>query len=287
MKDLLIEDVRTLKFLNKEKLDYFIDCLEKGEKIEGRTSDQISLFTDDSIPDDNHGLGIIAYNLFKDFSLEDFDKTAQQRCKEALTVINSNKEKLDLKPSQINYFMHDMLFSDLMLEEKTVKLLFEEKGLYYLLLCLRNSLNEYLPSASYYEEKYGSENLISDEEDCENGAKAGSLAVKTNPTWEEDWKEFIKHDMQWDGKFLILLIIHKLELMKKYFSEEKYLYDFEFDGCANTEEEINKALELSKFVVGDGWIDENIIEDERAKLKAKANRDFFIYLADHFERWWH
>ena len=50
-----------------------------------------------------------------------------------------------------------------------------------------------------------------------------------NPEWENDWKEVVSKDFQFDSEYLIRIIIHKLNLMLTYFtklsetSEEAYV----------------------------------------------------------------
>lgn len=41
-----------------------------------------------------------------------------------------------------------------------------------------------------------------------------------NPEWENDWKEVVSKDFQFDSEYLIRIIIHKLNLMLTYFTKQ-------------------------------------------------------------------
>lgn len=170
-----------------------------------------------------------------------------------------------------------------------------EKGYFLnLLKLLKKQLNQYLKNPKYYEDKYGLENLLSLDEDCENGRKAGNMAVATNDSWEEDWKEFIKHDMQWDPGFIYCLIVHKLKLMRKYFEPDTGNTYLSRSSAKLICKQIDKALELAAVLDDDEWVDEATkdIKDTQERIKIhdklwkQANRKFFLYLANHYEGWW-
>ena len=163
-----------------------------------------------------------------------------------------------------------------------------------MLKLLKRQLQQYLKNTQYYEDKFGAENLLTLDEDCENGRKAGNMAVATNPTWEEDWKEFIKHDMQWDPGFFYFLIVHKLKLMRKYFDPDTGSTSLCRRSAKRDCRQIDKALELAAILNDDKWIDAATkdIKDVKERIKVhdklwkQATRKFFLYLANHYEGWW-
>ena len=41
-----------------------------------------------------------------------------------------------------------------------------------------------------------------------------------NPEWENDWKEVVEKDFQFDSEYLIRIMVHKLNLMLTYFTKQ-------------------------------------------------------------------
>lgn len=123
------------------------------------------------------------------------------------------------------------------------------------------------------------------EEDCLAGEKAGNAYAVTNPAWKEDWLEFIKHDHQWDPVFLETLLIHKLELLRAFYDPEAGNSSTIKPTLKKKCREIDKALILAR-IVHEPVYPPSLDFEERKKLRKKARRDFFLYLADHYENWW-
>lgn len=127
-----------------------------------------------------------------------------------------------------------------------------------------------------------------------NGEKADVHNFPVSKTWQADWKEFIKRDMQWDFMFFHRLIVHKLELMKSFFNSDNENTILCKQSAKEIYEQICKALELADAIEDDDWIYECAkgIENVKERIKAEnksrkqANRKFFLYLAAHYEKWW-
>lgn len=299
-KEFSIKDIRTLKNLNKDKLDFYIDYLKTYKKVE-RVPIEEAPETEKSVVMHFNKNAKWYYKYSKtlleiDAIFEDYPngKELEFSAADDIRKILQIGDHLDvLTPNLINFYINQVIIQDRF--EHGVIVDNVEKGYFLVLLkLLKKQLNQYLKKQKYYEDKYGAENLLSLDEDCENGRKAGNLAVATNPTWEEDWKEFIKHDMQWDPGFLFVLIVHKLKLMRKYFDPDKGFTSLCRRSAKRNCRQIDKALELAAVLNEDEWLDEATkdIKDKienyemRAKLWKQATRRFFLYIANHYERWW-
>lgn len=46
--------------------------------------------------------------------------------------------------------------------------------------------------------------------------------IKKNSDWKKRWLPFIEYDHDFDGSFLIELIVHKLHIMLDYYDHGKY-----------------------------------------------------------------
>lgn len=300
MKEFSIKDIRTLKNLNKDKLDFYIDYLKTYKKVEkvpleeapeveknvikhfNKTAKWYYKYTDTLLD---------VVDIFKDYPN---GKEPQFDIVNDIRIILEDGNHLDvMTPNLINFYINKVIIQDRFYHGVIVDNV--EKGYFLALLkLLKKQLNKYLKNPQYYENKYGSENLLTLDEDCENGRKAGNMAVATNNSWEVDWKEFIKHDMQWDPEFFYLLIVHKLKLMRKYFDPDNGNTNLCKKSAKRNCRQIDKALELAKFLEDDEWADEATkdIEDWQERLKIhdklwkQANRKFFLYLANHYEEWW-
>lgn len=299
-KEFSIKDIRTLKNLNKDKLDFYIDYLKTYKEVE-----RVSL---EEAPEVERGV------------IKHFNKTANWYYKYTDTLLNivdifkdypngqepqfdlannirkilENGNYLDvMTPNLINFYINQVIIQDRFDHGVIVDNV--EQGFFLTLLkLLKKQLQQYLKNTKYYEEKYGAENLLALDEDCENGRKAGNMAVATSATWEEDWKEFIKHDMHWDPRFFYFLIVHKLKLMRKYFDPDTGSTSLCRRSAKRDCRQIDKALELAAFLNDDKWVDEATkdIKEVRERFKIhdklwkQATRRFFLYLANHYEGWW-
>lgn len=300
MKKFSIDDVRTLKNFNKEKLDFYINYLKKYKNVEevplkeacewerkvARNSNKKAEFYY-RFPED-------LFDIFYVFGNCPYLEKPEGYAVENIHKILAEGSNLDaITPSIIYFYITDVSIDHYYYQS----FIFEdvEKGYFLTLLkILKKQLQQYLKNPQYYEKKYGAENLLTLDEDCENGRKAGSMAVATNPDWEEDWKEFIKHDMQWDPKFLELLIVHKLKLMRKYYDPDTGGTCLIRRSAKRNCRQIDKALELAAVLEDDEWTAKATkdIKDRskrftvQDRLYKQATRRFFLYLANHYNRWW-
>lgn len=299
-KEFSIKDIRTLKNLNKDKLDFYIDYLKTYKKV-----DRVPL---EDVPEVERKfvrhfsknakwyykyteilLDIV--DIFKDYPS---GQEPQFNIANDIRKILEDGSHLDvMTPNLINFYINEVIIQDRL--EHGVIVDNVEKGYFLTLLkLLKKQLQQYLKNTQYYEDKYGAENLLTLDEDCVNGRKAGNMWAATNTTWEEDWKEFIKHDMQWDPGFFYFLIVHKLKLMREYFDPDNGNTCLCRRSAKRNCRQIDKALELAAFLNDDKWVDEATkeIKDEQERIKIhdklwkQATRRFFLYLANHYEEWW-
>ena len=220
-KEFSIKDIRTLKNLNKDKLDFYIDYLKTYKKV-----DRVPL--EDAPEVEREIIRHLSKNAkwyykYTEILLDIVDifkeypngQELQFNIANDIRKILEDGSHLDvMTPNIINFYINEVIIQDRY--EHGVIVDNVEKGYFLTLLkLLKKQLQQYLKNTQYYEDKYGAENLLSLAEDCENGRKAGNMAVETSTTWEEDWKEFIKHDMPWDPGYFYLLIVHKLKLMRE------------------------------------------------------------------------
>lgn len=299
-KEFSIKDIRTLKNLNKDKLDFYIDYLKTYKKVERVPLEDAPEVERKVIRCFNKNakwyykyteilLDIV--DIFNDYPS---GQEPQFNIANDIRKILEDGSHLDvMAPNLINFYINEVISQDRF--EHGVIVDNVEKGYFLTLLkLLKKQLQQYLKNTQYYEDKYGAENLLTLEEDCENGRKAGNMAVATSTTWEEDWKEFIKHDMQWDPGFFYFLIVHKLKLMREYFDPDNGNTSLCRRSAKRNCRQIDKALELAAFLNDDKWVDEATkdIKDVRERFKIQdklwkqATRRFFLYIANHYERWW-
>ena len=294
-----IKDIRTLKNLNKDKLDFYIDYLKTYKKVEKVPVEEAPEIERNVIKHFNKNakwyykytetlLDIV--DIFKDYPIgQELQFSKANEIRKILVAGNW----FIMGPKLINLYINEVLLQD-RFEHGVIADNIEKGYFLSLLKLLKKQLKQYLKNPQYYEDKYGSENLLTLDEDCENGRRAGNMAVATSTTWEEDWKEFIKHDMQWDPGFFYFLIVHKLKLMREYFDPDNGNTSLCRRSAKRDCRQIDKALELAAFLNDDKWVDEATkdIKDVRERIKIhdklwkQATRRFFLYLANHYEGWW-
>ena len=299
-KEFSIKDIRTLKNLNKDKLNFYIDYLKTYKKVERVPLEDapeverkiIRCFSKNAKWYYKYTeilLDIV--DIFKDYPS---GQEPQFNIANDIRKILEDGSHLDvMTPNLINFYINEVIIQDRF--EHGVIVDNVEKGYFLTLLkLLKKQLQQYLKNTQYYEDKYGAENLLTLDEDYENGRKAGNMAVATSTTWEEDWKEFIKHDMQWDPGFFYFLIVHKLKLMREYFDPDNGNTSLCRRSAKRNCRQIDKVLELAVFLNDDKWVDEATkdIKDVRERIKIhdklwkQATRRFFLYIANHYEGWW-
>lgn len=294
-----IKDIRTLKNLNKDKLDFYIDYLKTYKKVEKVPVEEAPEIERNVIKHFNKNakwyykytetlLDIV--DIFKDYPIgQELQFSKANEIRKILVAGNW----FIMGPKLINLYINEVILQD-RFEHGVIADNIEKGYFLSLLKLLKKQLKQYLKNTQYYEDKYGSENLLTLDEDCENGRRAGNMAVATSTTWEEDWKEFIKHDMQWDPGFFYFLIVHKLKLMREYFDPDNGNTSLCRRSAKRDCRQIDKALELAAFLNDDKWVDEATkdIKDVRERIKIhdklwkQATRRFFLYLANHYEGWW-
>lgn len=299
-KEFSIKDIRTLKNLNKDKLDFYIDYLKTYKKVERVPLEDAPEVERNIIKHFNKNakwyykyteilLDIV--DIFKEYPS---GQEPQFNIANDIHKILEDGSHLDvMTPNFINFYINEVIIQDRF--EHGVIVDNVEKGYFLTLLkLLKKQLQQYLKNTQYYEDKYGAENLLTLDEDCENGRKAGNMAVATSTTWEEDWKEFIKHDMQWDPGFFYFLIVHKLKLMREYFDPDNGNTSLCRRSAKRNCRQIDKALELAAVLNDDEWVDAATkdIKDAKERIKVhdklwkQATRKFFLYLSNHYEGWW-
>ena len=294
-----IKDIRTLKNLNKDKLDFYIDYLKTYKKVEKVPVEEAPEIERNVIKHFNKNakwyykytetlLDIV--DIFKDYPIgQELQFSKANEIRKILVAGNW----FIMGPKLINLYINEVILQD-RFEHGVIADNIEKGYFLSLLKLLKKQLKQYLKNPQYYEDKYGSENLLTLDEDCENGRRAGNMAVATSTTWEEDWKEFIKHDMQWDPGFFYFLIVHKLKLMREYFDPDNGNTSLCRRSAKRDCRQIDKALELAAFLNDNKWVDEATkdIKDVRERIKIhdklwkQATRRFFLYLANHYEEWW-
>ncbi len=299
-KEFSIKDIRTLKNLNKDKLDFYIDYLKTYKKVERVSLEEAPEVERKVIR--HFSKNAKWYYKYTEILLDivDIFKEYPSGQEPQFNVANDIRKILEdgshldvMTPNLINFYINEVIIQDRFEHGVIVDNI--EKGYFLTLLkLLKKQLQQYLKNTQYYEDKYGAENLLTLDEDCENGRKAGNMAVATSTTWEEDWKEFIKHDMQWDPGFFYFLIVHKLKLMREYFDPDNGNTSLCRRSAKRDCRQIDKALELAAFLNDDKWVNEATkdIKDVRERIKIhdklwkQATRRFFLYLANHYEGWW-
>ena len=147
--------------------------------------------------------------------------------------------------------------------------------------------------------------------------------VKVNSDWKKQWLPFIKYDHNFDGAFLVELIVHKLHIMLDFYEHGKY--------CAQVDESrleivssLNKACVLGDLILADEFnepayevmmahmktyttpskdregccelhMEWDSKENEKLydkliketdKEREKTIDEFFKFIRDHYREWW-
>lgn len=147
--------------------------------------------------------------------------------------------------------------------------------------------------------------------------------VKKNSDWKKRWLPFIKYDHDFDGAFLLELIVHKLHIMLDYYEHGKYCMQVD-ESRLEIVDELREACRLGDMLLADEFdypayeistahckhyttpcadnsnlhelhIDwdspENKAEYDRLikegdKLRDKTEKDFFMYIYKNYHKWW-
>ena len=145
--------------------------------------------------------------------------------------------------------------------------------------------------------------------------------VKKNSDWKKQWLPFIKYDHNFDGTFLVELIVHKLHIMLDFYEHGKY--------CAQCDEErleivkeLKEACRLGDLIIADEFNEpaykvmmahmktyttpndngtctlhmdwdtpENKAEYDRLEKETDAEREktidkFFKFIRKNYRKWW-
>lgn len=136
-----------------------------------------------------------------------------------------------------------------------------------------------------------------------------------NPEWENDWKEVISKDFQFDSEYLIRLIVHKLNLMLTYFTKLSETSEEAYEGGAPIDDIIDdlgyacylggKILnfdhdsfidDLWKSYGNPGWLtgeDDSPefrlwerLSNEIVKSRNDLTKKFFNFIGENIHTWW-
>lgn len=72
--------------------------------------------------------------------------------------------------------------------------------------------------------------------------------VKENYDWKKRWLPFIKYDHDFDGEYLIELIVHKLHIMLDYYDHGKYCWQVE-ESRLEIIESLKEACRLGDLIL--------------------------------------
>ena len=145
--------------------------------------------------------------------------------------------------------------------------------------------------------------------------------VKKNTDWKKRWLPFIKYDHDFDGMFLIELMVHKLHILLDYYDHGKYCMQVD-ESRLEIVESLKEACRLGDLIIADefdypaydimhahlttyttsnndgtctyhmDWDSpENEAEYDRLIEIGNKERDetinkFFDYLRDNYFKWW-
>lgn len=155
--------------------------------------------------------------------------------------------------------------------------------------------------------------------------KYKKTCVKENSDWKKRWLPFIKYDHDFDGEFLIELIVHKLHIMLDYYDHGKYCWQVD-ESRLEIVESLKEACRLGDLILEDNfeaesfdfldkhytaWAEEivegkfkglykheskwdsieNKLKYEALRLEAENLREktidqFFDYIRKHYREWW-
>lgn len=158
-----------------------------------------------------------------------------------------------------------------------------------------------------------------------NRKKYKKTCVKANSDWKERWMSFIKYDHDFDGLFLIELIVHKLHIMLDYYDHGKYCWQVN-ESRLEIVESLKEACRLGDLILEDNFnapafeildkhyttwsekitegkfidmyeykykwdSEENKLKydslmKETDELREKTIDQFFDHIRKHFNEWW-
>ena len=152
-------------------------------------------------------------------------------------------------------------------------------------------------------------------------AEPRKARIKKNDDWRKRWMPFIKYDHDFDGSFLLELIVHKLHIMLDFYEHGEYCHQVD-ESRLQIVEELKEACRLGDLLVADAFDDPalqimsehhrmwttpaengmakiNMEWDDPAnevlynkasksceELRERTIREFFDYVCEHFRNWW-
>ena len=145
--------------------------------------------------------------------------------------------------------------------------------------------------------------------------------IKKNSDWKKRWMPFIKYDHDFDGGFLLELIVIKLHIMLDYYDHGKYCHQID-ESRLEIVDELREACRLGDLLLEDNFDEEAYkvmkehmksyttptedglhelhmdwdseenhelykkLDREADKVRDKTEKDFFNYIRDHYHKWW-
>lgn len=83
-------------------------------------------------------------------------------------------------------------------------------------------------------------------------AESRKVRIKKNSDWKKRWLPFIKYDYDFDGAFLIDLIVHKLHIMLDYYDHGRYCMQVD-ESRLEIVESLKEACRLGDLIVEDNF----------------------------------
>ena len=157
---------------------------------------------------------------------------------------------------------------------------------------------------------------------AERRSEHRKVRLKKNSDWKKQWLPFIKYDHNFDGTFLLQLIVYKLHIMLDFYDHGKYCMQVD-ESRLEIVEELKEACKLGDMLLADefdypayevmeahmksyttpnadgatctlhmDWdTPENEAEYDRLikegdKLRSKTEKDFFNYICKNYHKWW-
>jgi len=147
--------------------------------------------------------------------------------------------------------------------------------------------------------------------------------IKKNSDWKRRWMPFIKYDHDFDGAFLIELIVHKLHIMLDFYDHGKYCSQVD-ESRLEIVDSLKEACRLGDLIIEDNFNEpaykilmehhkmwtvpdeeypgcgrimmewdspENEAEYDKLMAETDALREktideFFSHIRTHFREWW-